>query len=530
MFLDYAPDETNVEDTTSHYPRTALGDFSLAVYTHDEDLDRNPVHYWNKGTNHYKAPEQVGFSAHWNRPATGFQKRQRMGAPFSTQAQAHQQQQDDMLGCASRGMADDRRDIYFDGAVKVWGLAKVIYELMTLDGGSALSLKYPDAEVAFDPLDPDNDNPVFPFDNSEDMQYYSKELKTLVRQCLHPDMTKRPDSSILFQETAAYLEAWKQRIYDQRGEDKTQRVPEEIVYFAKNDINALPLGPRNFAESEDQAQWIRDPEFLDPDWPPHIIPEGKKWDFWRTMYWPPQESAPRRPQDGGNGPAGPEAEEEADLQPDPQADTLLHPQPDFQRGPQPGSQPQPQPDPQPDPQLPEEDQEEDREEHQPAEVPLPTRAQYEAINYKDLIDELENERNVPAKVGKVKKKRMTKKQVINALLKADEDKNLGQGNWKQGRRLASAPAVIGAPAPPAPPAPVQQGGNNPQDPLPTYAEYNQHHINDQRIELRARGLPAGGSAKDPLVNALLEADGKGNRGNNEWKYKPVLKGKRKRGE
>ena len=78
-------------------------------------------------------------------------------------------------------------------------------------------------------------------------------------------------------------------------------------------------------------------------------------------------------------------------------------------------------------------------------------------------------------------------------------------------------------------APVQQDGNGKnaaQDPLPTYEEYDGHHINDLRAELRSRGLAATGNQKRPLINALMTADGNGNKGNDGWKSKPVLKRKR----
>ena len=197
-FLDYGPDTSAANSPASHYPVTRLGDFTLAEYTYDEDVKNNPVRMWVCGTKQYKAHEQIGYSAHWENPATGFEQRfnPNTGELFLTQDQAHQQQRDEINDAAI--MNDTSLDIFFTHQLNVWGIGKIIYELITLDEKEGLGTKYPTTDPR--PQEATGNeglNPVFPFDGMDASRFYSAGLLSLVRKCLHPDPQFRPPSERL---------------------------------------------------------------------------------------------------------------------------------------------------------------------------------------------------------------------------------------------------------------------------------------------------------------------------------------------
>ena len=174
---------------------------------------------------------------------------------------------------------------------------------------------------------------------------------------------------------------------------------------------------------------------------------------------------------------------------------------------------------------------------------LPHESSYEGIDYRDLIKELGNERKRATKTGRGKKvKKMTKKQVISALMKADREGFKGAGRWRLGRRVRGAKrALVDADTGGTGDAEAEEGddgigghsqdgdgvgagtqGQAPPAPqtaapgvLPTYEDYDAHYVNDLHHELlneRGVALPAGaGRKKKPIIDALLAADQAGHR-------------------
>lgn len=192
-----------------------MGDFGLAVKTTFED-NRNPLELRGAGTRGYMAPEQ-------RQPA----RAERGGRP--------------------------RRDYPLLYWTNVWAVGATMYRMLTLHPVAAVLFRHNDDDQATEGLPPIITNK---------MPEYSRELRSLIRECLRPDPLKRPTIIQMERRIEHYRELANSKNYLERGEDQTQPSAEERLYYRSNEIETMEPG----YWTPSQPKTVASPEtgFVDP--------------------------------------------------------------------------------------------------------------------------------------------------------------------------------------------------------------------------------------------------------------------------
>lgn len=237
MYSENISEKRPDQDPIDTYPTIKLADFGLSVYSGPRNAGE-----FSGGTPSYYPPEQLDWG-NW------FQRQNRPINPADHWTAKH----------------------------NIWAIGKVLYDFVTMSPVDRLD-KIMTLEPPYLPLRDylANDNHYLPERYCDPIMPYSLSLQQLVRDCLAPRPSDRPDPDELLSRTLSGLKEAREDVYE--GTEATAPGHSSLyrLWYRGNEIHNMPLGPLPSDPNDDD--WAR-ATHRDPNGTPLKLPE-QVWKAW----------------------------------------------------------------------------------------------------------------------------------------------------------------------------------------------------------------------------------------------------------
>lgn len=261
------------------YPVIKLGDYGLAKYTGEADMD-NPDGHWGQGTASYLPPEQAHYGALWPRCPNADYKFQ--GLVTRADDIFDSETGDKPIGRLEWArLASERAKVHFKMLSKanVWSIGKVMYECATLAGGDDYWSHCTKNYFEYKKWNHQIENfDKVPFRDRAALQWspYSKELTELIKACTDPRVSSRISLEDLCQCARSgriwYGRQWHEGCDNGTIAGRPQTVLNPKLYYKDNDIVDMPRGPENIVVDGQIYTHMMEVQNGDPDWRQLIPP------------------------------------------------------------------------------------------------------------------------------------------------------------------------------------------------------------------------------------------------------------------